>query len=304
MGQGTITARIGYLFFETVEKERMSALLGKSTEELSALYGVPLASSRDKKLPPILADIKTAEDFLHGGNLTFPCYRYLWQGVECSVPGIRLYDSHVLVTLYHDSSVCQVGLHFTAEVESPKDLVYLRQRFGSPEAITSEGLSITGVADRFFAPFGIDSAESEKGYLMEITDFCGGERLEDLLRDNAQAIYGMMTGDEGYDYVPMELVNDRLNNRWGSRDFFSAIAFRNNFLLFHLVNGSRADQYRAYQKEFGTAHYGGPNPYFLMDAKTGGVNHGLYFSAETGMVAKAICSNVLNHQAQIGRAHV
>ena len=64
MGQGTITARIGYLFFETVEKERMSALLGKSTEELSALYGVPLASSRDKKLPPILADIKTAEDFL------------------------------------------------------------------------------------------------------------------------------------------------------------------------------------------------------------------------------------------------
>lgn len=306
MEQGTITAKIGYLFFVTVDKACMAVLLEKSLQEMSALYGgITLSSGQDKNLPPILADLKTGEDFLHGGNLTFPCRRYLWEGVECAVPqvpGIRLSDSHVLLSLYHDSGVCQVGLHFTAEVDSPAELVYLRQRFGSPEAITPEGLSIMGVADKFFAPLGVSATEAETGYLMEINHFYGVESLEDAVRDNAQAIYGMMTGDEGYDYVPMELVNGRLNNRWASRDFFSTIAFRNNFLLFHLVNGQRAEDYRAYQRAFGTAHYGSPNPYFFMNAKTGGVNHGLYFAAETGMVAKAICSNVLNHQSRISHA--
>ena len=35
-----------------------------------------------------------------------------------------------------------------------------------------------------------------------------------------------------------------------------------------------------------------------MDSVTSGVNHGIYFSCETGMVAKTISANVLDRQSQ------
>jgi len=298
--EGTITAKIGYLYFSAVEKERMGALLQKSMAELTEVYpGITFASSRDEKLPPILADIKTAEDFLYGGGLTFPCHRYLWSDVDCEVKGLRLYDSHVLMTLYHDSNVCQVGVYFTVEAATPQELIYLRQIFGSSTPVTKDGTSISGLADRLFAPMGASTEEAETGYTLEITDFYGEESLEDVLRENAQVTYGMLTGDEGYEYVPLGLAKKRIASCWGSRDFFSAIAFRNNFLLFHLVNGSRAEAYRDYQTKFGTTYYGSPNPYFFMNSRTACVNHGLFFSAETGLVAKTICSHVLNHQSKL-----
>jgi len=301
MEQGTITAKIGYLFFAAVDKERMYALKGKSGGELPELCENAELPEGDG-LPPVLADIRTGEKFLYGGGLTFPCTRYLRQEGEFQIRGFRPYDSHALLTLYHDSNVCQAGLHFSVQVDSVEDLIYLRQIFLSDTPVTEDGRSISQVADGLLKPLGITVKEAENAYLLEINDFFGQEDPEEILRKHAGSAYGMMTGDEGHGYVPEAMAQERLGNRWASRDFFSAVAFRNNFLLLNLSGGSRAVGYRAHQDGFGRSFWGGPNPYFFMDAPTACVNHGLYFAAETGMVAKAICANVLNHQSRLSHA--
>ena len=44
--------------------------------------------------------------------------------------------------------------------------------------------------------------------------------------------------------------------------------------------------------------YGGGNPYFNVDALTACVCHGIFFTVETGMVAKAIGADVLSRQVE------
>ena len=55
--------------------------------------------------------------------------------------------------------------------------------------------------------------------------------------------------------------------------------------------------YVAHQRAFGTAVYGGANPYFLMNSNVAGVNHGIIFSQETVFVIKTIANRVLNRQS-------
>lgn len=301
MEQKTITAKIGYLFFAAVEKEKLNALKGTADGELPEQHENAALPDREG-LPPVLAEIRTGENFLYGGGLTFPCTRYLRQEREFQVKGFHPYDSHALLTLYHDSGICQAGLHFTVQVDSAEDLIYLRQIFLSGVPVTEDGRSISQVADDLLKPLNVTVQEAENAYLLEINDFFGVEDPEEILCSYAGDLYGVMTGDEGHSYIPESLAKERLGNRWASRDFFSAVAFRNNFLLLNLSGRSRAAAYRTHQDGFGRAFWGGPNPYFFMDAPTACVNHGLYFAAETGMVAKTICANVLNRHSNLSHA--
>ena len=43
--------------------------------------------------------------------------------------------------------------------------------------------------------------------------------LDRVIKQYGNNLYGLLTSDEGFEYVPSEVVTQRLSNRWGSRNF-------------------------------------------------------------------------------------
>ncbi|MGE5607916.1 MAG: hypothetical protein ACM359_01570 [Bacillota bacterium] len=50
-------------------------------------------------------------------------------------------------------------------------------------------------------------------------------------------IYGMLTGDEGYKFVPEECAKRGLESKWGTRDFFSVVALGRGVLMANFTKG-------------------------------------------------------------------
>ena len=95
----------------------------------------------------------------------------------------------------------------------------------------------------------------------------------------SQAFYGIITTDEGWRYVPKNIVESVLNPRWGTRDFVTAIPFSYGMLLFNLKDSDVHQKYLVFQNEyrqFNTQHLN----YFNFDYSIAGLDHGILFTIE------------------------
>ena len=69
-------------------------------------------------------------------------------------------------------------------------------------------------------------------------------------------------------------------------------------MLVNLNRGKTASAYMEHQAQYGKDFYGGGNPHFNVDALTVCVCHVIFFTVETGMVAKTIGADVLSRQVE------
>jgi len=284
-----IKAKIGYLFFIPYFSQASSG----ADNIVFRMQDIEYSAKKDG----ILKDINIAENFLYGGYFKFPHKRYILPVEDLQHKDYIFSDTHIMITDFYDANVMGVSLNTCAQVPSVDALVYLRQIMLSGIGVTADGKSITQLINSVLEPLGKSVSRAENAYLVEINDFFGQTVLDNIFEENKFAIYGMLTGDEGYEYVAPEIVDTRLKNNWSTREFVRAIIFRNNFMLFNLNKVGAIEQYQEHQAKFGNEYYGAPNPYFFTDASTAGVNHGILFSVEVGMVAKTITSSVLDRQA-------
>lgn len=284
-----IKAKIGYLFFIPYVNHASSG----ADNVVFRMQDIEYSAKKDG----ILKDINIAENFLYGGYFKFPHKRYILPVEDLQHKDYIFSDTHIMITDFFDANVMGVSLNTCAQVPSVDALVYLRQIMLSGIGVTADGKSITQLINSVLEPLEKSVSRAENAYLVEINDFFGQTVLDNIFEENKFAIYGMLTGDEGYEYVAPEIVDTRLKNNWSTREFVRAIIFRNNFMLFNLNKVGAIEQYQEHQAKFGNEYYGAPNPYFFTDASTAGVNHGILFSVEVGMVAKTITSSVLDRQA-------
>ncbi len=291
----TIKAKIAYMFYiphvNTGTDGADNVVFRMQNVEYSA------------KKEGILKDINTAENFLFGGYFKFPHKRYILPIEDLSHKDYKFSDTHIMITDFYDASVMGVSLNTSVEVTSVDDLIYMRQIFLSGMSVSADGKSITQLVDSAIEPIGQTVHRAQNAYLVEINDYFGKDSIDDIFEKDKCAIYGMLTGDEGYEYVAKDIVDARMQKHWSTREFVKAIIFRNNFMLFNLNQAGAIEAYKKHQERFGTEFYGAPNPYFFTDSATAGVNHGLMFSVEVGMVAKTITSSVLDRQALSSKSH-
>ncbi|WP_278932780.1 hypothetical protein [Parabacteroides johnsonii] len=239
MSEKNITAKIGYLFFCPVVsgapgmqqdgKKRTAPDVQSVIDNFSRSMAV--ISDSDAGENKIMGDIKIGVDFLYGGNMKFPCRRYLFPDMQFSLPGVELTDCHVLLTLFEEANTCEVAIECTVQTDSIENLIFMRQIFLGSQPFDRDGKSISQTADFFLRPFGGSAAVAQTAYLVEVNDYFGSEFPEEVLSRHANDLYGIMTGDEGYAFVAPELSEQRLRNRWSTRNFVSVIVFHNNFLL-------------------------------------------------------------------------
>ena len=287
MANNTIKAKVGFLFFIStgIQTNKPLDMMEKKIAGCTA--------SADVKP---MKDFKIAEDFLMSGGGKFPHKRYHVPASKLVLPDTLSENTHVILTDFYDAGVLEVAVNASLEVNSVDTLIYLRQIFMAPVAVTEDGLSIAQMADRIIAPLGFTTAGAEFSYLVEINEYLGKTDINDIFENDKNALYGIMTGDEGYEFLAPDLADMRLSSAWSSREFIKTIIFNNNFLLLNLTNIERIAQYHERQNQFGGKFHGGANPYFFLNADSACLNHGVLFSIEVGMIAKSISASVLERQ--------
>ncbi|MBO7489490.1 MAG: hypothetical protein J6T88_04345 [Bacteroidales bacterium] len=117
---------------------------------------------------------------------------------------------------------------------------------------------------------------------------------------NAQLVYGLITGDEGIDFIPFEFAKERLSNHWGSRVFFDTIAIKNNVMLLNSKTTSvTGATYMEYQKIWNEKYNGGEARllYFKGKPCIAGFDHGILNAVERNMVIR-FYYDFIDHQSK------
>ena len=266
-------------------------------------------NAKDEKLFQQLA---IGQGFLHGGGLPFGCFRVLLKDYDlqfeletASSAGVRkkqydIKETTVFMTVFPESDTVQVCVCLSVMDAEEDDFVYFRHVQGNGAKLTNRDgrkLSIRDIFNEISTSLNRKMTDVAETYLLEIKRFGDMERVEEILNTEQKVLYGMMTGDEGWKHVPQELADQRLQNRWGSRDFIRLLSFGSNSLFFNLSQSADAVNYRANRLNFDHSYYGDMDPYFSLDSDIAGVNHGILFSLELVMVIKTICNRILRRQA-------
>lgn len=247
-----------------------------------------------------------AEGFLYGGNLHFPAIRH-FRCTKVRSEKVDIADSHLIVSFYPSSGIIQVSINLTLEDVACDDFVFLHQvQCAGPGFFMIDGVSesIPGCCERIIRECGIKHFQpGATSIITEVNRFGICKDPQNLSLDEQRCLYGMLTGDEGYLHVPQPLVEERMAQSWTSRDFVRVIAFSSNYVLLNFNRGETYADYIDYQKPYADRYFGDLNEYFTMDAPTAGVNHGLFFSAETGQLIRTGTQRLMGASSQVHAAH-
>ena len=287
---------------ETPASGKIAFLQFYSLDKEQPVLSRPGLREEDGGKGSVLEDIRTAENFLYGAGLHFPARRFLAEVPALTMEGIPIRSSHVLLTVYPDSAACQVSVCLEVGETPVRDFVYLHQiqcaegvkftvgageRAVSVPELCREVLDMAGL---------IPASEAVTAVITELNTLGGRADARELTDGEARCVYGVLSGDEGWQHVPVSLARSRLENSWSSRDFAKVVAFDRNCVMLNFNRGSTHTAYLEKQHRFAGAYWGGLNRYFTMDAGTAGVNHGLFFSMETGMLVKTTMDRILNRR--------
>ena len=249
-----------------------------------------------------IRDMQTVQEFLHGGGQTYEAIRFFLTDRQPDYPAARLTGWCAMLTYLPNSGILVISFHCGFEDRDSDELIKLRQCGRYLKLPFADGeKSCEELKDRLCAKLHVDPAPTEESYLLEITRF-GTEPDTDAVCDrHADLLYGLITGDEGYAFVPPDMVKDRLRYSWGSRNFIRLYAFGQGFVFFNFLHGEERERYLERQRVYGTAQYGGINPYFLMESCPLTVNHGILFSVEFVMVINCLVTGVISYQSTYGK---
>lgn len=249
---------------------------------------------------PVLRDLNIVREFLHGGGLPFGCSRILIKGLNLRLSKENLEPTAVLLSLFPEFHTGQLNFSFRADGLTTDQLIYARQIAGGgdwQETGSGEHGTLPEFCRRVTDALGTPVGNMDVSYLLEIQDVTPYRSVEDLIENEPQRLYGMLCGDEGWEYVPRELAAERLTNSWGSRSFMRFVAFGTNALLLNLIHAPEAQRYMERQEDYGTRAFGGVNPYFRICSQVAGINHGILLSQEMVLVIKTIANRILARQA-------
>lgn len=247
---------------------------------------------------PYITDMQTVQSFLGGGGQTYRTYRAFLDDIFPDLESAGMSGFCTMISYFEESNVAAISFHYGKKGLSSDEVIGLRQSGVNKEYdFGGEKHSCTTLAKKISAQLGF-SSHIETSYLCEITKFGDLQNLQQIEDDHAKLLYGLLTGDEGYDFVPEELARERLVNNWGSRDFVRIYAVRQSFLFINLLRTPRQTEYLDRQTQFGTDIYKGTNPYFYMEDCPLTVNHGILFSVEFAMIMRALINEVMTYQTE------
>lgn len=247
---------------------------------------------------PYITDMQIAQNFLRGGGQTYQTYRVFLDEISPDLESAGMNGFCAMLSYFEESNVVALSLHYGLKGITSDQAIGLRQSGVHKEYdFSGEKRSCAQVADKIRTTLGL-APHIDSSFLCEVTKFGDLQDLQQIEENHANLLYGLMTGDEGYAFVPQDLARERLVNCWGSRDFMRIYASRQSFLFINLLHTPRQQEYLDRQTQFGNDIYKGANPYFFMEDCPLTVNHGILFSVEFAMIMRTLINEVLAFQSE------
>jgi len=194
----------------------------------------------------------------------------LWKGMSCFSSSAQKtcgpLEGKAMSRLFH-------GLYKELRAQIPK----MKKTKGNDDILVNEILS-------FEPKFKLQTIME----LNSIEDLVEWEQNTHLWAEkHAQMVYGLITGDEGIGFIPEDFAKERISEHWASRDFFDAIAIKNNVMLINSkATGVMGRRYMDYQREWNNRFNGGEAriQYFTGKPCIAGFDHGILNAVERNMV--------------------
>jgi hypothetical protein len=138
----------------------------------------------------------------------------------------------------------------------------------------------------------INISQSVKRRILEIRDSGDGKNsgyAEEFLKNYPKQVYGLMMGDEGWRFVSKEFSEQRIKERWGSRDFVSVLASSVGVMLLNFRNSNHHDRYLKTQKALRPPSQSAENEnYFSFNYGISGMAHGPFLCLEKAVLTRLI----------------
>ncbi len=247
---------------------------------------------------PHIKDMQIARDFLRGGGQTYRVHRVFLDDICPDLKSAGMGAFYTMVAYFEESSIISVSFHYEMKHINSDKVIALRQSGVNVEYnFGGQKMSCTSLAEMIKSKLGL-AANLEVSYLCEVTKFGDCRNIESIESEYSNLLYGLLTGDEGYTFVPQDMVRDRLSTCWGSRNFVRIYASRQSFLFLNLLDTPNQIDYLKRQHQYGTDIYGGINPYFELRECPLTVNHGILFSVEFVMILRALINDILSFQTE------
>lgn len=273
----------------------------------SNFKNVCLFNESGLKSEPCFSYIQTVSNFLHGGNPSFGCKRcMLYDFSPQWEDSFELYNFKLMLSFFSDESILRISFHSSVKDAEPDFLIANRQSGANKKFMFTDGVSrsFSDIRDFILNKIAVNYKIFEKTFLLEINEWndYGKNHMNPVsfVRENyPNLLYGFLTGDEGWKFVPEDTVNERLKCNWSSREFMRIFSFGPSFLFFNFNDGISYHKYLERQHEFGEATYGGVNEYFLLPSCPLTVNHGIMHSCEFVLVVKSIVDRVYFYHSSL-----
>lgn len=297
-----IDANISHAFYYTSalqkNKENFAEKV-KRTFTNAVRYNVSMETD-----DPYIKDMQIAEKFLHGGGQTYRVCRFFLDDYKIKLEEAGFSGWCIMLSYFDEADIVSLSFHYGLSGVTTDEVVGIRQSGAYKEYEFCHGKdSCASIAGKISELLGL-SKHVEISFLCEITKFGEYTDIDEIEKKEAHRLYGFLSGDEGYDFVPESLIKERLQSTWGSRDFIRIYASRQAFLFLNLLSSPKYDDYLKRQNEFGMKIYGSCDPYFYMGTCPLTVNHGILFSVEFVMMLKALINEVLIFQTEYKRKRI
>ena len=281
----TFDGKISYiLYFTLFPESEAEQRMAKLRQNLKQAY--PHAGMEDDD-SPVFQDFKTVQQFLHGGGLPFECWRALLCNEPVHMDKAAVHQMQVMFTAFPEINIGKLTFNLQFRDVPTSQMVYLHHCNSNGAKIRFDAwgvsLSVHEMYQQFLKKMNFYGEHGQLAHLIELNRFGQMEDVSYIMKNEKPRMYGIISGDEGWNHIPAELAEARIQPDWSSRDFVEFITFGSNFLLLNLVDSPAAKRYRENQTSFGGTYYGGMNPYFVLNPAVAGVNHGIIYAVELVM---------------------
>ncbi len=307
----TFDGKISYIIYFTLFSEQEAARqLGTQPQNsllrrrIAQVY--PQAIFQDGvEEHSVFRDFKITKEFLHGGGLPFDCWRVLLCDQEVRMELASVDKLQILFTVFPEINIGKITFNLQFTETTTSQLVYLHHCNGNGAILTladGQQASVNTMIEQILQDLQLLGAHRQLAHLIEINRFGTLDDMQQIMTQEKKRMYGIISGDEGWNHIPDTLAEERIQPAWSSRDFVQFITFGSNFLLLNLIHSPAAQRYRENQRNFGGQYYRGMNPYFALDPAIAGVNHGIIYAVELVMAIKTIAHRILHVQSSFQKS--
>jgi hypothetical protein len=225
----------------------------------------------------------------------------------------------VFLTIFKESNIGILMFSLQLKDCNTDDIIFLKQCFENrfkmyvnlPSFIENKEnneLFYREIIDKYTELIYLAIGRVEKTQRMVLTQLIEIRQLSDsnllgspqnILKEFPKQIYGLLTGDEGWRYVPKDVAISKLSNKWSTREFLSVISFNNSIVIMNLDKEPVFKDYKKVCKELRNKYGQESEKYFIFEPEIAGLNHGPLCVLENASVERFLLNTILEPEPEI-----